>query len=263
MGEGTPADELRFAALIPALIRLGPSPLVLECDPRLSALFERSFDTVSVVPRASPPEAAAADESINWQTAIGSLALRTEAYRNDYADMARTYLEADAANVASWWDRWAPSGERIIGLAWRHPDPEAVRRSVPLEEVLDAVAVPGRSVVSLQRGMTPEERELAGSKLLLEPDPDPTDVDAMASRIAACDVVVTIDSLVAHLGAGLGIDTRVLLDSGADARWGVGKTKTSWYPSVRLYWQDHDGSWAVPCGRCAAPWTAADPLRPD
>lgn len=84
---------------------------------------------------------------------------------------------------------------------------------------------------------------MVSEKVLLEPDPDPSDVDAVASRVAACDVVVTVDSLVAHLGAALGIDTRVLLDNGADARWGLGKARTPWYPTTRLYWQDHDGSW--------------------
>lgn len=131
----------------------------------------------------------------------------------------------------------------MIGLSWRHPDPEAARRSIPLETVLDAVAIPGRTVVSLQRSMTTEERDYAGDRLILEPDPDPNDVDALAARVAACDVIVTVDSLVAHVAAALGLDTRVLLDNGADARWGLGRARTAWYPTARLYWQDHDGSW--------------------
>ncbi len=242
-GEGSPSDEIRFAAMIPEMIRQDPSPLFLECDSRLKTLFERSFDGATVVARTSPPDAAITEGLVHWQTAIGGLALRTKAYEGGYANLAKAYLEADMAKVASWRDRWASGSDRIIGLAWRHPDPEASRRSIPLSEVLDAVAIPGRVVVSLQRGMTPEERDMVSEKVLLEPDPDPSDVDAVASRVAACDVVVTVDSLVAHLGAALGIDTRVLLDNGADARWGLGKARTPWYPTTRLYWQDHDGSW--------------------
>jgi tetratricopeptide (TPR) repeat protein len=242
-GEGSPADEIRFSALVPEMIRRDPSPLILECDPRLLTLFERSFDSATVVPRTSPPHEAISDGLVHWQSAIGGLCLRTQAWRDGYALLSNGYLEADPDKTAGWQERWQQGGERVIGLAWRHPDPEAARRSIPLQPVLDTVALPGRTVVSLQRGMTAEERELASDRLLLEPDPDPNDVDALAARVAACDVVVSVDSLVAHLGAALGKDTRVLLDNGADARWGLGKARTPWYPSTRLYWQDHDGSW--------------------
>lgn len=242
-GEGSPADEIRFAAALPEIIRRAPTPLVLECDARMQSLFERSFDGVKVVGRTSPPDDSIFQEEIHWQSPIGSLALRTGVYEDGYETLARGYLEADKDKVASWRDRWSASGDRIIGLSWRHPDPGSGRRSIPLESIIDAVAVPGRVVVSLQRGMTPEERDMAADKLRLEPDPDPMDVDAMAARVAACDVVVTIDALVAHLSSALGIDTRILLDNGADARWGLGKSRTPWYPSARLYWQEHDGSW--------------------
>ncbi|MFX4221038.1 MAG: hypothetical protein ACMVO3_08635 [Thalassobaculum sp.] len=142
----------------------------------MHALFARSFDSMTVVPRASPPDEAITGGLLHYQSAIGSLALHTKIYENDYGSLAKAYLEADQAKASSWRDRWSKDGDRIIGLAWRHPDPEAARRSIPLEAVLDAVAIPGRVVVSLQRGMTPEERDMASDKLLLEPDPDPTDV---------------------------------------------------------------------------------------
>ena len=57
-------------------------------------------------------------------------------------------------------------------------------------------------------------------------------------------MVVTVDSLVAHLAAGGGADTRVLLDAGADSRWGGGRSRTAWYPTARLYWQDLKGGWS-------------------
>ena len=97
--------------------------------------------------------------------------------------------------------------------------------------------------------MTDEERDEAGDRLRIEPDWDPNDVDDLAARAAACDVVVTIDSLVAHLSAGAGIDTRILLDAGAAARWGAGRDRTRWYPSARLYWQDVQGDWTRALGR--------------
>lgn len=242
-GEGSPSDEIYFAALLPELLAQDPRPLILECEPRLAALFRRSFPDAEIVERSTPPAPALVGRFLNWQCAIGGLPHRLKAFRNGYATVARGYLKVDDGRRDRWRDRWQDGGGRVIGLAWRHPDVEAARRSVPFGPLLDAVLAPGRVLVSLQRGMTDEERATAADRVRIEPDWDPNDVDDLAARAAACDLVVTIDSLVAHLAAGAGVDTRVLLDAGADARWGVGRDRTPWYPVARLYWQDLDGGW--------------------
>lgn len=243
-GEGTPSDEVGFAALLPALAGQNPSALILECDPRLQVLFQRSFPDVEVVPRTTPPDPELANRFVNWQCAAGGLAHRLKAHRDDYAAIRRGYLQVDEGKRERWRARWTGNGSgRVIGMAWRHPDSDAERRSVPFKPLLDALSASGRSLVSLQRGMTDAERDLAADRMRLEPDGDVNDVDDLAARAAACDVVVTVDSLIAHLAAGAGVDTRILLDAGADARWGAGRAKTSWYPGVRLYWQDA-GGWA-------------------
>ena len=243
-GEGAATDEVYFAALLPLIMAQKAQPLVLECDPRLESLFARSFSEATVIARSNPPAEEITGRFFNWQSAIGGLALRLKAYENNYSAMASGYLAADPDKTERWRGRWTEGGGgRVIGLAWRHPDTEAARRSVELATLLDGLAKPGRSVISLQRGMTEDERLAAGERMQLEPDWDTENVDDLAARIAACDVVVTIDSLVAHLAAGLGRDTRVLLDTGADGRWGVGLARMPWYPSARLYWQDRDGAW--------------------
>ncbi|NQW09317.1 MAG: tetratricopeptide repeat protein [Alphaproteobacteria bacterium] len=243
-GEGAATDEIYFSALLPQLVAQAPHPLILECDPRLEGLFARSFPVASVIARANPPAEEITDRFFHWQTAIGGLALRLKAYEGDYGAMTNGYLAADAGQIERWRGRWTESGaSRVIGLAWRHPDTEAARRSVPLAPLLNGLAKPGRAVVSLQRGMTDEERATAGERMRIEPDWDTNDVDDLAARTAACDVVVSIDSLVAHLAAGLGLDTRILLDTGADGRWGIGRIRTPWYPSASLYWQGRNGAW--------------------
>ncbi len=243
-GEGTPSDEVSFAALLPALRAQNPSALVVECDPRLQTLFQRSFPDAEVVPRITPAGPELTDRFLNWQCAIGGLAHRLKAFRKDYAAVTRGYIQVDEAKRERWRSRWTADGSaRVIGMAWRHPDGDADRRSVPFRPLLDALSASGRVMVSLQRGMTDEERATAAERMRIEPDWDANNVDDLAARSAACDLVVTVDSLVAHLAAGAGIDTRVLLDAGADARWGAGRSQTAWYPSARLYWQDADGGW--------------------
>lgn len=244
-GEGAPADEVYFAALLPAVLKQDPHPLVLECDPRLTVLFRRSFENAEIVARTTPPDPEVANRFVHWQSAIGGLPHRLKGYRDGFAAITKGYLEVDEGRRQRWRDRWDTNGgARVIGLAWRHPDADAKRRSVPLEPLLDALSTPGRALVSLQRGMTDDEREVAEDRLWIEPDWDSNDVDDLAARAAACDLIVTIDSIVAHLAAGTGIDTRILLDAGADARWGVGRERTPWYPTAKLYWQDLDGGWS-------------------
>jgi len=243
-GEGTPSDEVCFAALLPQVIAQGPTPLVLECDPRLQVLFERTFPDAEVVARTTPPDQGLTDRFLNWQSAIGGLAHRLKAYRNGYAAMPRGYLAVDEGKRERWRSRWAgEASARVIGVAWRHPDVDADRRSVPFRPLLDTLSASGRVLVALQRGMTDHERETAEGRMQIEPDWDVNDVDDLAARTAACDVVVTVDSLVAHLAAGAGVDTRVMLDAGADARWGAGRALTPWYPTAKLYWQDAGGGW--------------------
>lgn len=249
-GEGSASDEVRYAALVHALIKKGPDPVIFEADPRLVPLFERSFPTIDVVPRSNPPSDLIVGGLSHFQCPTGSLPLKLIAYRNDYDDIPNGYLKADADHVDAWREKWGGSDNTIIGLNWRHPDEKAKNRSVKLEDILTRFAGEGRTLVSLQRSHTDEERATAEGKMQIEEDVTDDDFDDLAARAAACDVVISIDTLVAHLALGLGVSTHVLLDSGADARWGVNEDSTSWYQTASLHWQGAEGSWARALGQC-------------
>jgi ADP-heptose:LPS heptosyltransferase len=69
------------------------------------------------------------------------------------------------------------------------------------------------------------------------------DLDGTALMIEALDVVITVDTSIAHLAAALGRPVWVMLAYAADWRWGYGE-RTSWYPTVRLFRQSTPGDWA-------------------
>ena len=123
----------------------------------------------------------------------------------------------------------------IIGVCWAAWGLDATR-SVPWP-LLTPLGQVG-SVVSLQRGV-------AGG-----PWPDPLDgcmdVTATARLIMACDHVVTIDTMVAHLAGALGRPVSVLLKADADWRWMRSRDDSPWYASARLYRQPVPGDWATP-----------------
>lgn len=162
---------------------------------------------------------------------------------------AGPYLGADAAAVAAW-RRRLDDGRALAGLVWagqRRADfPGAVEldswRSVPLTRLAPLLATPGIRFVSLQKG---EPRaELAEAALALE---DPTDELAdfrdTAALVAALDVVVTVDTAVAHLAGALGTPVFMLNRRDTDWRWGIEGGRTPWYRSFRIFRQATHGDW--------------------
>jgi hypothetical protein len=132
-----------------------------------------------------------------------------------------------------------------IGLCWRVGEWDAAR-SVPLDHLLAAVA--GYAFVSLQRG--PAATEARGPDFA-NPGDASMDVMRTAALIAGVDLVVSVDTMVAHLAGALGVACCVLLKADADWRWGLPGGRSLWYPGLRLYRQERGGEWDAPLARLA------------
>jgi hypothetical protein len=136
------------------------------------------------------------------------------------------------------------AGDFLVGICWQAGgwDPE---RSVPLPALARLAQVPGVRLVSLQRGPGLAELSAAGAPPVLDPGDRSADVGAVARLLATVDLVVTVDTMVAHLAGALGRPTWLLLKAEADWRWMTGR-RSCWYDSVRLYRQARPGQWAEP-----------------
>ena len=128
-----------------------------------------------------------------------------------------------------------------IGLCWAAGgwDPG---RSLPLAMLTPLRALPGIRAVSLQRG--PAAAEWPGGDASM-------DVRHTAQIIAGLDLVVTVDTMVAHLAGALGRPAYVLLQHHADWRW-ADEDRSPWYPTLRLHRQDVQGNWHAPVARLLA-----------
>jgi len=143
-----------------------------------------------------------------------------------------------------------PSGDLRVGLCWRAGGWDA-GRSVPLPALAPLAQVPGVRLISLQRGPGLEELAIAGTPPVLDTGDRSADVMAVARLLATLDLVVTVDTMVAHLAGALGRPTWLLLQADADWRWMSGP-RSLWYDSVRLYRQPSPGRWAPPLAQLQA-----------
>jgi hypothetical protein len=208
-------DTLQFARYLPALRRIARS-VTLEVQPALLPLLAGSADRVVPFDPAAPLPPAECD--IEIMELPHALRLAPER-------VARPpYLQV------------RPAGGGGIGLCWQSGgwDPD---RSVPEALLAPLSTLIGRSVAlfSLQPGPTRlPVRNPAGC---------PAALTHTAALIAGLDLVVTVDTMVAHLAGALGRPTWVLLRHDADWRWMTGRAETPWYPTMRLYRQPVPGDW--------------------
>ena len=153
------------------------------------------------------------------------------------------YLTADPAEVAAWRQRLAAIPGMRVGLAWAgSPDMAQNRlRSVPPEALAPLAAIPGVSLVSLQKG---DDAAEAGAPLPLHDFTDELyDFADTAALVANLDLVISVCTSVAHLAGGLGRPVWVPLHFNACWRWLRRREDSPWYPTARLFRQTAPGDW--------------------
>ena len=242
-------DTLQMSRLFAMLVGRGARVLAAVPIP-LRTLFA-SIDGVVEVRDIADPSAGAtgADFQITAMSLPLLLNLRTRGL-----PPLPPHLTAPAELAAKWRARLAELPGRKVGVAWQgNPaHPGDCFRSMPPAELAPLAAVPGVTLVSLQRGPGSEQADAAPLpivKLGHELDADMADA---AGLLTALDGFVTIDSGLAHLAGGLGVPTWILLARNNDWRWGTSGGRTPWYPSVRLARQRELGEWGPAVGEVAA-----------
>jgi hypothetical protein len=131
-----------------------------------------------------------------------------------------------------------------VGIAWAAGDWNPAR-SLPAPLVRDLLSQPGIDWYSLQFG-EPLPDALGCEDLACQ------DIAEFAQRVATLDLVITVDSMVAHLAGAMGMPVWTLLPTPCDWRWMAGGTDTPWYPTMRLYRQEREGEWQPALSRVYA-----------
>jgi hypothetical protein len=155
------------------------------------------------------------------------------------------YLAAPAARVAHWRDRLPLSGPRA-GFVWSgsHAHKNDFNRSIQLARLAALFESLPFACYSLQRDMRDADRAILPSlPNLRDLGPELGDFADTAAVISMLDVVVSVDTSVAHLAGALGKPVVILLPHAADFRWMRERGDTPWYPAAKLLRQPAFGDW--------------------
>ncbi len=225
-GEQGLGDEIMFGALYPALMA-ACGQLVIEGDPRLSSLLARAMPAATV--RGATDDPRDADLAVAAGDVAGLL------WRQLGDQEPRSYLSPRGDLLAGWRDRLAALGPGLkVGICWRSGLVTAERRAAyaDLADFAPLAAIPGLTLIDLQRRATAAEWDGAGFTVAHFPDLDLTDdLEGQAALMAALDLVVTAPTAVGELAGALGVPVWRL---GPPDWTSLGTGVRPWFPSMRL-----------------------------
>lgn len=243
-GLGDMIQFIRYAALL----KQRGGRVIVECPPSLHCLFATCPGIDQVVVEGQPLP------NFTIQVPLLSLpGLLDTTLATIPAEVP--YLRADPERIAKWRAELGPIVGFKIGLVWQgNPKHGADRhRSLPLQVFAPLAAVEGVRLVSLQKGPGTEQIPDARPKLAVLDLRSETWNDFMetAAVIANLDLVVTVDTAVAHLAGALGAPVWVALPHALDWRWLLKRDDSPWYPTMRLFRQPAPGDWSPVIERMA------------
>ncbi len=227
-------DTIQFSRYAKHLAGRGAT-VILACDAKLTSLLSRTPGVHAAVDRlqALPPHDLWVEQmTLPWLC-------RTTL---DTIPFCAGDLSPDPACVEAWRAR-LPQGPKF-GLVWsgNPAHPNDARRSMETSELAPLLAVPGWTAVSLQVG--PRSGEITSLFGLSDHSAALVDFEETAAAVANLDLIIAVDTAVAHLGATLGKPTWAMLSATAEWRWLAGRSDNPWYPTLRTFRQARVGDWS-------------------
>lgn len=247
-------DEIMYASCLPDLAAR-VKHCIVECEPRLLALFRRSFPQVHVVATQRENSTHWLDglPTPKWQICAGDMPALFRRCSEDFPRHSG-YLRADPDKVATWKQRLQQHSpnQLLIGISWRGgtAGTRTKARSLPIDDWAPLLTLPGITFVNLQYGAY--QADLAalqgryGVDVLDFPEVQ-VDYDENAALVCALDGVVSVCTAIVHLAGALGQRAWVLAPLAPGWRYTAHAQHMPWYPSVTVFRQELAGDWQAPC----------------
>lgn len=235
-------DTVMFVRYLPMLAALG-CEVVLECQPSLVVMLAGVPGASAVLGHGDPRP------SYDCHVALMSLP-RLLGTEYDTIPAPIPYLHPDPSRVEHW-RRWLEHRDGpVVGLCWRGGRAHQAdhRRSMDLADTLPLFGIPGIRLVGIQMDSAKEQADTLSPTLpfvdataAYDPAVDPF-VETLAV-IAAVDLVVSVDTSVAHVAGAAGRPVWLAVNAGPDWRWFLSGEASPWYPTLRLFRQSRSGDW--------------------
>jgi Tfp pilus assembly protein PilF len=231
-------DAIQFARLIKPLKEKFGGRIILECQPELKRLFEQidGVDELAVYGKRPP----AFDVWIPLMSLAQVLEVGKESIPGD--DVFLKPFDPNHFKI-----KRRSFRALHVGVVWAgsptHQNDR--RRSVEIEHFLKLASFPDVIVFSLQKGERAKDLETSGANcFFVDAGKECHDFADSSSLLAHLDLIITIDTSVAHLAGAMGKEVWLMLPFTPDWRWMNDRSDSPWYPNMTIFRQKTPGDWA-------------------
>jgi hypothetical protein len=232
-------DTIQFIRYVPLVAKLG-AQVIVQCQPELKSLLDRVEGMTCLKAKGEPLPA------FDLQAPLLSLPLAF-ATTADTIPAHVPYLSAEPKLVAAWKRRLGAKRRALrVGLAWagRQTHTNDRNRSCPLAIFAPLAGVRDVTFYSLQKGEAAREAAAPPEGMtLIDLAGALSDFAETAALISQLDLVISVDTAVAHLAGAMGRPVWTLLPFAPDWRWLLVREDSPWYPTMRLFRQNRLGDW--------------------
>ena len=228
-------DAIQFARFIPLVAQRG-GHVILACKEPLARLLQTAQGV---------QETFVEGQTIPGADLYCPLESLPKVFKTTFQTIpAQTpYLSVDSGDAERWKARM-PDDKLKVGLVWSGKTIPNPKRSIPLSQLAPLGEIENIWWLSLQTGEAASQASSSPFPLTNWSD-ELKDFAATAALVSQLDLIITIDTAVAHLAGALGKRVWVMLPFVADWRWGLGRENCPWYPTMRLFRQPVAGDWGA------------------
>ncbi|HEY8096473.1 MAG TPA: glycosyltransferase family 9 protein, partial [Methylobacter sp.] len=232
-------DTIQFIRYVGKVRELNPKAIYLKVQAQLKTLLEslpgiaQVFDNDDLLPEA------------DYYCPLASLPF---AFKTDLSTIPGQipYVSASSELRSNWKTELAHYQAPRIGLVWsgNRKFSNDAARSIPLQEFGTLLENNHVHFFSLQKEVRQDDQAYLSSQgNIIDLAPNLDDFSDTAAVIANLDLVITVDTAVAHLAGAMGKPVWILLPFAADFRWLIDRTDSPWYPTAKLFRQTEIGNW--------------------
>ncbi|MBV8886070.1 MAG: glycosyltransferase family protein [Chroococcidiopsidaceae cyanobacterium CP_BM_RX_35] len=235
--EGGFGDAIQFARYIPLVAQQHECHIIFECREPLKRLMESASGINQLIVEGEELPHFDVHAPLMSLPRILETTLENISAEVPYISFTTSSIKLETP----------PEKTMKVGIVWagEPANPQNHKRSCSLIHFSELLNLPGISFYSLQKGSRVKDLDqLPYEELLQDLSHQIVDFADTAALVAQLDLVITVDTAVAHLAGALGQPVWVLLSFVPDWRWMMDREDSPWYPTMRLFRQKEPGDWA-------------------